>query len=222
MGFSHCAATCCDQRICLLAALPTKLQDSCHLVALLWTLLLLRSRTTETALRHPNQRSQNRLARRQAPALRATGEAPSLRAPNGRGAEGIPSQLVSFEPRPLPHLLTSKGDVVPLEKAPFFGPLWPFGPFFGAWIPTPPGPLRVGFLWFTKQGCCSSKSGPGGKWEVGGAQVSGGRIASSMFGGHRCKIIQSYKELKLMIGWNNRPSSHSSRHSMRSRLQLWE
>eukprot|EP00913_Durusdinium_trenchii_P016088 g15122.t1 len=32
-------------------------------------------------------------------------------------AEGIPSQLVSFEPRPLPHLLTSKGDVVPLEKA---------------------------------------------------------------------------------------------------------
>ncbi|CAJ1384853.1 unnamed protein product [Effrenium voratum] len=31
--------------------------------------------------------------------------------------EGIPSRLVSFEPRDLEHLLTSKGDVIPLEKA---------------------------------------------------------------------------------------------------------
>eukprot|EP00930_Biecheleria_cincta_P044824 TRINITY_DN30877_c0_g1_i1.p1 TRINITY_DN30877_c0_g1~~TRINITY_DN30877_c0_g1_i1.p1 ORF type:complete len:1103 (-),score=166.01 TRINITY_DN30877_c0_g1_i1:112-3420(-) len=31
--------------------------------------------------------------------------------------EGIPSSLVSFEPRKLPHLTTSKGDVIELEKA---------------------------------------------------------------------------------------------------------
>jgi len=32
-------------------------------------------------------------------------------------AEGIPSQLVSFDHRKLPHLMTSKGDVIPFEKA---------------------------------------------------------------------------------------------------------